>query len=189
MLPGHPCQHLSSSCLVRKKLLQPRLVNSGEGHCQDDPYMQLLLGPNDFHTPHQSPSLVIAFAGPSQPFPPLPLKNWGYSPSKAWKRSLCSTVRRGGAHRNSGGASSRRADLGAGEMQVREDWDKEETERPRHSLTSPFPSLCLFTPNSTARFREKVPQGQAPQATPRPLLKDFLSFTSLSLRHASLLSL
>lgn len=54
----------------------------------------------------------------ASPFHRDPSEPWNYSPSKAWKRSLCSTVRRGGAHRNSGGAKSQRADLGAGEKQV-----------------------------------------------------------------------
>lgn len=57
----------------------------------------------------------------ASPFHRDPSEPWNYSPSKAWKRSLCSTVRRGGAHRNSGGAKSQRADMGAGEKQVTKD--------------------------------------------------------------------
>lgn len=114
----------------------------------------------------------------ASPFHHCPSENWGYSPSKAWKRSLCSTVRRGGAHRNSGGARSQRAERGAGEMQVREEWDKEETEGPTHSLI--FPSLCPLPPDSMGSFRRRVPESQPP---PHPAQPPGLSSTGLSEFH------
>uniref|UniRef100_A0A452UHT5 Very long-chain specific acyl-CoA dehydrogenase, mitochondrial n=1 Tax=Ursus maritimus TaxID=29073 RepID=A0A452UHT5_URSMA len=75
-------------------------------------------------------------------------------------------------------------------MQVREEWDKEETEGPTHSLI--FPSLCPLAPDSTGSFRRRVPESQPPPhpAQPPGLSSTGLSsFTSGSLGHLSPLTL
>lgn len=188
-LPGHPtsCHHPASCCLVRGALLQPKLVDTEEEPCGDDPCMRLLLGPHDLRAPNQPPSSVIALTGLGQRFPQLFLRKLGdHSPSKAWKRSLCSTLRREGAHRSRGGARSQRADLGAGEMQGRVGWEKKETGRPMYSPH--LPSRGPFTPDSMERFRERDPQSLSPQSTPRSLLHKDSCFSPLGLSDISLFS-
>lgn len=120
----------------------------------------------------QSPKCVHC---PGRPRPalrtPASPENQGYSPSRAWKRSLCRTAKRGGAHRNSGGARSQRADRGAGEMQAREEWDGEETHGPRRgSLTSPslspLPGLKWGGEGSAGGSSSPSPTRLRPQAFP-----------------------
>lgn len=152
------------------------------------PCMRLLLGPHDFQAPNQPPSSVIALTDLAQPFPLLFLRKLGdYSPSKAWKRSLCSTLKRGGAHRSRGGARGQRADLGAGEMQVRVDSEKKE--RDQCTLSHDLSSLCPFIPESMERFRERDPQSLRPHSTRRSLLHKDSGFSPLGLSDISLSSL
>lgn len=116
------------------------------------------------------------------PFHCGPSEHWHYSPSKAWKRSLCSTVRRGGAHRNSGGARSQRADLGAGKKkQVTKD-------RATYTLSHlKFPVLCLFFLDPMERFRKRRNPRSSHHRSRYPLHRP--SFSPLGLWDISLLSL
>lgn len=190
-LPGHPSHHLACCCLVREELLQSRLVDTEEEHSGDDPWMKLLLGPHDLQAPNQPPSSGIALTGPGQPFPPLFLRKLGdYSPNKAWKRSLCSTVRRGGAHCNSGGARSQRADLGTVEIQVRVDWNKKETNRETNTLTYlVFPAFALSSQTLWKGSGRKIPRVSDPHSTPPGLSSTRTPVFHLSVSQLSLSSL
>lgn len=113
----------------------------------------------------------------ASPFHRDPSEPWNYSPSKAWKRSLCSTVRRGGAHRNSGGAKSQRTDLGAGEKRVTKGCSQ---------ATHTFSHLRGPQPLS---FHSRLhSETRAPITDPDLPSKDPF-FTSWSLGHLSLLLL
>lgn len=148
--------------------------------------MRLLLGPHDLQAPNQPPSSVTALTGLGQPFPLLLLRKSGdYSPSKAWKRSLCSTLRRGGAHRSRGGARSQRADLGTGEMQVRGDWEKRH--RPMYSLT-PSSQPLPFHPGLCGKVQGEGSPKSQPASTPRSLLHKDSCFSPLGLSDISLFS-
>lgn len=182
--PGHPSHHPASCCLVREALLQPKLVDTEEEPCGDDPCMRLLLGPHDLRAPNQPPSSATALTGLGQPFPRLFLRKLGdHSPSKAWNRSLCSTLRREGAHRSRGGARSQRADLGAGEMQGRVGWEKKETET--NVLTSSSQPLP-FHPRLWKGSGRGIPKVSAPIPPPglasirTPVFHLLVSRTSLS---------
>lgn len=182
--PGHPSHHPASCCLVREAFLQPKLVDTQEEHCGDDPCMRLLFGPHDLRTPNQPPSSVIALTGLGQPFPRLSLRQLGdYSPSKAWKRSLCSTPRREGAHRSRGGARSQRADLGAGERQVRVGWERRPRDPRTHLL---FPAFALPPQTLWKGSGRGIPKVSAPSPPPglssirTPVSHLLVSQTSLS---------
>lgn len=142
--------------------------------------MGLQLGPNDFQAPKQPPKFSNG-----QPLEAQVPQKTGYSPSKAWKRSLCSTVRRGGAHRSSGGARSQRADLGASAMQGELGQGRGQ-HRKTNTLSLHLPSLC---PSPQALWKDsgrRIPEPQPPTSIPdlpstrTPVFHLLVSGTSLS---------
>lgn len=119
----------------------------------------------------------------ASPFHCGPSEHWHYSPSKAWKRSLCSTVRRGGAHRNSGGARSQRADLGAGKKKKQVTKD-----RATYTLSHLVSRPLSFLPGPHGKIQEEKEPPEPPsqiQISP----SQTLFFTSWSLGHLSSLDL
>lgn len=152
------------------------------------PCMRLLLGPNDLQASNQSTSSLNCPHRPRPALPPLLFRYWGYLPSKAWKRSLCSTVRRGGAHLNSGGARSQRADLGAEEMQVRIGGLGQRRKTELKALTSSFLAFA-FSPQALWKgSRRRLPRVSASHSTLRPLLHKDTCFSPLGLSDISLFS-
>ena len=149
--------------------------------------MRLLLGPNGLQVPNLSTSSVNCSEAQASPFHHCPSENWGYLPSKAWKRSLCSTVRRGGAHRNSGGAKSQRADLGTDDMQVRVDGLGQRRKQLK-ALTPSFPAFAFSLQVLWKGSRRRLPRVSAPHSTLRPLLHKDTCFSPLGLSDISLFS-